>query len=288
MALRPPSLRSFAAFEAIARHGSFGGAAVELNLTASALSHSIASLEARLDRRLFNRLSSGVELTEAGISLLSRVRLSLGLLSDVFELTGSSGSERLVISALPSVVRKLILPGLPDLMKALPGVRFEFHATTAVESVEFGVDVAIRFGPGGWRGVESHFIAKEELIVVASPEYWNSPLPDRVGELKSCNLIADRESSWRLWLDRQGSSIDLFSSTLTITDSALVIDAALQGLGVSLARSHLVKRELESGLLIRLFDGCLVGTNAYWLVWSGGSPKRAVIDIFSRWISRQF
>jgi len=282
MAIRPPSLRSIAAFEAVARHGSFHKAADEINLTTSAISHSVKALETRLNQQLFNRSSTGVSLTEAGISLLARVRLSLDLLGDAFDVHPWQQDQRLIVSALPSVARRLIIPSLPDLMAAMPGLSFEVHATTAVESVESEVDVAIRFGPGRWRGVECAFIAAEELIAVASPDYWQKPLPRTAEELLPFNLILDRESSWRLWLSEEGLAIEDFQSTLKVTDSGLLVDAALEGLGVSLVRSCLVRNELRSGTLLRLFDRALPLDNAYWAVWSGSSPKRAIIQEFTR------
>ena len=126
--------------------------------------------------------------------------------------------ERLIVSALPSIARKLIIPNLGQLVSELPGVSLEIHATTAVESVESEVDVALRFGPGGWRGVESRFIAEEELIVVASPQYWQGNPPNSPEDLKGRNLITDRESSWRLWLEAAGLNADDFSSMLRVTE----------------------------------------------------------------------
>ena len=288
MPVRPPSLRSIAAFEAIARHNSFRKAAAELNLTTSALSHSVKALETRLNQQLFDRSPTGIRLTESGISLLARVRLSLGLLSDAFDIHPWQHKETLVVSALPSVARKIIIPNMRQLIAELPSVSFEIRATTAVESVESEVDVAVRFGPGGWRSVETSFVAGEQHILVASPDYWTGDLPDSPDALKSCHLIGDRESSWRRWLEGFGMSPDDFSSTLTITDSALAVDAAVEGLGVSLARAQLSRRELESGRLIRLFERALPAENSYWTVWSGSSPKRGVIHRFTAWLSGQF
>jgi LysR family glycine cleavage system transcriptional activator len=220
--------------------------------------------------------------------MLARVRLSLGLLSDALDVAPWHHRERLIVSALPSIARKLIIPNLGQLVEDLPGVSLEIHATTAVESVESEVDVALRFGPGGWRGVETRFIAEEELVVVASPQYWPGGRPRSPEDLKGSNLITDRESSWRLWLEAAGLNADDFSSMLRVTDSALVVDAAVEGLGIGLARAQLVRSELERGSLIRLFERALPSVNSYWTVWNGSTPKRAVIQRFNVWISQLF
>jgi LysR family glycine cleavage system transcriptional activator len=285
---RPPSLRAIAAFEAVARHGSFRKAADELSLTPSALSHAVKALERRLNQRLFNRTAKGAMLTESGISLLTRVRLSLGLLNDAFDSNPARHRERLVISALPSIARKIIVPRLQGLRDALPSVDIELHATTAVESVEGEVDVGIRFGPGGWRGVETSFVAAERHVVVANPRCWPGAPPASPDELKGCDLLHDRESSWRLWLREGGFDPEDFGGGITITDSALIIDAAVAGMGVALARAQLCREELADGRLVRLFERAQPSKSHYWTVWNGSSPKRELIYRFTAWLTRQF
>src|ERR1044071_7580490 len=98
MAVRPPSLRSISAFEAAARHQSFAKAAQELNLTTSAVSHAIKSLETRLPTRLFDRAGRRVALTGEGQTLAVRVRLSLSLLGDAFDASPWLRRDRLVVS----------------------------------------------------------------------------------------------------------------------------------------------------------------------------------------------
>ncbi len=120
MPVRPPSLRSIAAFEAAARHASFTRAAAELNLTPGAISHAIKALEDRLGQRLFDRKGRGVALTSAGLTLAAKVRVSLGLLSDAFETPPSRGLDRLVVSTTGSIAQKILVPHLARLQEACP------------------------------------------------------------------------------------------------------------------------------------------------------------------------
>ena len=103
MPVRPPSLRAIAAFEAAARHESFTKAADELNLTQSAISHAIRSLEVRLGVDLFDRFGRTVALTEPGRAFVSRLRLSLNLISEAFEQPSRLGRARLVVAASAGV-----------------------------------------------------------------------------------------------------------------------------------------------------------------------------------------
>jgi LysR family glycine cleavage system transcriptional activator len=152
MPVRPPSLRSIAAFEAAARHASFTRAADELNLTPGAISHAIKALELRLDQQLFKREGRAVALTEAGRMLAARVRLSLGLLADAFDTSSWRARDRLVISTLSSIAERLLLPGLPGLKAAAPGMMLDLRCTTALADLDRDIDLAIRFDPGGWCG----------------------------------------------------------------------------------------------------------------------------------------
>src|SRR6476620_10852798 len=108
MPVRPPSLRSIAAFEAAARHASFTKAADELNLTPGAISHAIRALEERLGQQLFLRTGRAVKLTPAGQTLAARVRLSLGLLTDAFDAVPWRSRDRLIVSTTYSIGQRIL------------------------------------------------------------------------------------------------------------------------------------------------------------------------------------
>lgn len=287
MPVRPPSLRSIAAFEAAARHQSFTRAAAELNLTTGAVSHAIKALELRLDRLLFERSGRKVALTEDGRALATQVRLSLTLLADAFDISPWLRRDRLIVSALPSVAEKILIPRLGSLREALPGVAIDLRCSAALADLD-DVDVAIRFGPGGWSALQCRHLSDERLFPVASPSYRGGDLPQDVEQLSECLLIHHPDSNWRLWLDPLDLSAADFPSWLAIDDSALVLQAAAAGHGVALARSRLAADDLAAGRLVRLFDHDVAAEYSYWAVWSGSSPKRASIERFVDWAAGAF
>ena len=287
MPVRPPSLRSIAAFEAAARHQSFTRAAAELNLTTGAVSHAIKALETRLDRQLFERSGRAVALTSEGRSLAARVRLSLALLGEAFDVSPWLRRDRLVVSTLPAVADRMLLSRLGDLHQTLPEVVLDVRCSAALADLD-EVDVAIRFGPGGWSALQSRHLADERLFPVASPNYRGGALPADVGGLRDCQLIHHPESNWPLWLDPLGLAVADFPSWLAIDDSALVIEAAAAGHGVALARGRLAAADLERGRLVRLFEHEVPAEYAYWAVWSGSSPRRALIERFVDWAAGVF
>lgn len=288
MPARPPSLRSISAFEAAARHQSFAKAALELNLTTSAVSHAIKSLETRLRTRLFDRSGRKVVLTVEGQTLAVRVRLSLALLGEAFDTSPWLRRDRLVVSTLASIASR-IASALPDFQGLCRDVELELRCGAALADLTADdVDVAIRFGPGGWTGLQARHLGDETLFPVASPSYRGGALPRTVDELHGCTLIRQPESTWRLWLDPLGCNPADFPSTLTIDDSGVALEVARQGKGVALARSWLVRDDLESGRLVRLFEHEVSAEYSYWAVWSGGSARRALILAFVEWLAPLF
>jgi LysR family glycine cleavage system transcriptional activator len=286
MAVRPPSLRSIAAFEAAARHASFARAAEELNLTPGAISHSIRALEDRLGQQLFQRTERAVKLTPAGQTLAARVRLSLGLLADAFETVPLRARDRLVISTTHSIGQKILAPMLPALREACAGARLDLRCTDSLADFEDGVDVAVRFGPGGWRGLESRLLGPEELFPVASPSLRG--LPASQSELSEHLLIHHPESGWRLWLDPAEADKMGSAPALHVDSALMVLEAAASGIGIGLARARLAATDLATGRLVRILDRAAPAEYSYWAVWNGGSPKLPQISAFVDAVTRAF
>lgn len=288
MAIRPPSLRAISAFEAAARHQSFARAARELNLTTSAVSHAIRGLEAQLRTKLFDRVGRKVALTSEGQTLAVRVRLSLTLLGDAFDTSPWLRRDRLVVSTLASVASR-IAPLLTDVRRALGDIDLELRCDSALADLTADdVDVAIRFGPGGWSGLQARHLLDEALFPVAGPQFRGGDLPRTIEALRDCALIRHPESTWRLWLDPLGHEPADFPTSLTIDDLGVALEVARQGKGIALARSWLVRDDLKAGRLIRLFDHEVSAEYSYWAVWNGGSPKRALIGDFVDWLASHF
>lgn len=288
MPVRPPSLRSIAAFEAAARHASFTKAADELNLTPGAISHAIKALEQRLNQTLFTRDGRSVSLTADGRTLAARVRLSLALLGDAFDIAAPRARNRLVISTLPAIAERILLPRLDQLKAALPGVVLDFRCSTELADFDREVDVAIRFGPGGWRGVQTRFLGNETLFPVVSPSYNGGAWPASQAGLAGHALIHHPESSWRLWLDPTEPIPEPADNALYMDDSALVLEMAAAGQGIALARGQLVEGDIQAGRLVRLFERSAPAEYSYWTVWSGSSAKQPLIASFTNAVSDLF
>lgn len=289
MALRPPSLRAVAAFEAAARHRSFTRAAGELNLSQSAVSHAIRTLEERVGERLFERRGRNVALTETGRALASRVRLGVALIADAFDKGCDAHRRRLVVTMLPSVAEAILLPRLARFRVRFPDIYLDIRTGSGLMDVEQGeADVAIRFGPGEWAGLASVHLADEWLFPVASPDYRGGRLPASPGALRECSLIGHPESLWALWFDGLDFDSSGIEPELMLDDALLVLRAAREGLGIALARARIAKADLEAGRLVRLFEHQVPAEYSYWCVWSPGTGKRLLIDEVVEWLVSAF
>ena len=283
MTVRPPSLSALAAFEAVARHQSFTRAARELNLSQSAVSHAVRALEGRLGERLFDRRPGGAALTQAGRLFAARVRLGLSLLGDAFA-QARPGAQTLVVSTLSSIAQRLIVPRLGSFRALHPGLVLDLRCTAALADVGAGeADVAVRFGPGQWSGLQSRRLSEEWLIPVASPDYRGGGAGLTLDDLPGCELIAHPESAWAIWLDGSGLDAGRLRTGLLVDDALLALEAAAAGLGIALARSRLAEADLASGRLVRVGDRKVRAEYDYWCAWSGTARKQAEIAAFVDW-----
>jgi LysR family glycine cleavage system transcriptional activator len=265
---------------------SFAKAADELNLTRGAVSHAIRALEARLGEPLFARKGRGVILTRNGQSFAARVRLGLSLITDAFGPDAGGRPRNLVISTLPSIASKILLPGLQRLRNTVADVVIELKVIEDLESFDdTAVDLAVRFGPGDWTGLVSHQIAQETLFPVCSPAFLSRHQLSEPNDLKICDLIGHPSSSWKLWLDPLGLDFNSFRPWLTVTDAALAIDAACVGHGVALARASLAREDLSAGRLVRLFNHEVRAEYQYACVRRPHSPKETLIAKFMDWLT---
>ncbi|HEY8572515.1 LysR substrate-binding domain-containing protein [Phenylobacterium sp.] len=283
MPVRPPSLRAIAAFEAAARHQSFTRAADELNLTQSAISHAIRSLELRLGVELFERFGRTVVLTEAGRAFVSRLRLSLDLISEAFDVQPKPSRTRIILGAPAGVLERVLAPRLNAFVEANPEPRFELRLLADHGPVTAGeVDVAVLFGAGACSGLARRRLAGETLIPVAAPA---ADLPRRPEDLARARLIHQPGAPWRLWLEQVGLGELVTPAGVTIDNPVSAIELARCGAGVALAPALLVREDLAARRLVRLFDAEAPLREDYAAVWNPAAAGAEAVQRFVDWLA---
>ena len=288
MTRRIPPLTALRAFEAAGRHLSFTKAADELHVTQAAVSHQVKSLEEHLGLRLFRRLNRTLLLTDAG-------QLYLPPLTDAFEgidrathrLRRQLGRARLTVSVLPSFAAGWLVPRLGRFRQRCPDVDLRIDPTATLTDFRRGdVDLAIRYGRGRYPGLRADWLMREEFYPVCSPRLLEGPVPLRdPADLVHHTLLHDEATvDWRTWLLAAGVEGVDAERGITVTDSSMLLRAAIAGQGVALARSVLADDEIASGRLVRPFDVDVPAEFAYYLAYPEESAGRPDVAAFREWI----
>ena len=179
-----PSLNGLRAFEAAARHMSFTRAAVELNVTQTAISHQIRRLEEQLGLTLFVRRNRTLELTREAQDYLPSIRSAFAdLHRATAKLRRSDHEGRLTVSTTASLATKWLVSRVAAFQDANPGI--EVRITTSTHLVDFQreeVDIAVRYGHGIWPGLRAHWLMAEHIFPVCAPQLISDAKPLRSPE----------------------------------------------------------------------------------------------------------
>ncbi|MDC7807062.1 LysR substrate-binding domain-containing protein [Luteimonas sp BLCC-B24] len=287
MGTRAEWLSALAAFEAAARHQNFAHAGEELHLTASAVSHHVRKLEARLGLPLFQRHARGVSLTAAGRQLADVASSSLADLEDVLRRLRTHQDHDVVrVATLHSFASAWLIPRLSAFSDAHPGIRLSVETGFALARFDDnGPDLAIRLGPGHWSGAQATLLMHEQLFAVASPALPGVRAVTTARDVAALPLIADNgHQGWPDWF-RAAGIVDLGpDARLRFTDAMGALEAAAHGLGAALARQCIVTPLLASGRLFRLPGPCVDGRWSYHLVLPGHRRLRPAARAFAEWV----
>ena len=304
---RLPPLNSLRAFEAAARLSSFARAATELHVTPAAISHQVKALEESLGVKLFRRRASGLELTYAGRVCQPKLREGFDRLAeavDQIRATGAPGT--LTVDSAPTFAAKWLAPRLHRFVAAHRGLDVRINASTrlidplrdeaGVNENEPGLppedaDISIRFGGGDYPGMRVDQLMKVDVTPMCSPRLLQGERalrgPRDLGKHVLIHDIIpsdDERPLWQVWLDAAGvDGIDV-SHGLRFNHSGLALEAAADGLGVTLGMPQLAAFDLAAGRLVAPFAIRVPLKSAYYLVSSGERSDRTEVGAFRRWI----
>ncbi len=283
-----PSFSAMCAFEAAARHLSFRRAAEELNLTQSAISHQVKSLEAQLGVRLFLRQARRIRLSEAGKTYLADIS---GLLDQMAAATGrirgSSIAGPLHVQCLPAFASRWLLPRLNDFNARHPDI--ELHISTSLEPADFagdGMDVEIRFGATGGPDLKVEPFVSSRRCPLLSPDLLATGAPlGRPGDLANYVLLHEEVGdAWADWFAAAGARDVDTNPGPRFAHCDLELRAAVAGQGVALAFEVLAEREVAAGRLVRPFSIYLPATVMYSIVVPEAFAAQPKIEAFRRWL----
>jgi LysR family glycine cleavage system transcriptional activator len=285
---RLPSLNALKVFEAAARHESFTRAAEELCVTQGAVSHQVKALEAELAIKLFNRERQRLIITEAGRDYLTVVRDALDrIAAGTDRLLQRQNAGVLTVSTSPDFAAKWLVHRLGHFAEAESGIDLRVSAT--MHHVDFAreeVDLAVRHGDGNWPGLEPVQLSAEQLFAVCSPKLLSGRR--RLGKpadiLKFPLIHLDSRADWRKWLRANGVGEGAVTHGPVLNRASMVIDAAINGQGVALARTTLAAWDLINRRLVRPFADSLQLSKTYWIICPKATSNVPKIVTFRNWL----
>lgn len=288
--MRPhlPPLNALKAFEAAARHESFTRAAEELCVTQGAVSHQVKALEAELAIKLFNRERQRLIITEAGKDYLNVVRDALDRIAVGTErLLQRQNAGVLTVSTSPDFAAKWLVHRLGHFAEAHSGIDLRVSAT--LHHVDFAreeVDLAVRHGDGNWPGFDTARLSAEQLFAVCSPTLLSGRrrLAKPADILNFPLLHLDSRADWTNWLQAVGLDGADVTHGPVLNRASMVIDAAINGQGVALARTTLAAWDLINRRLVRPFPESLRLSKTYWIICPKATAALPKIVTFRDWL----
>lgn len=303
-----PPLVALRAFEAAGRHASFLQAAAELNVTQSAVSRNIKTLESFLKRKLFTRLTRKVQLTSFGKSYLGAISSGLDEIESATE-NALSSKTTLKVTIMPTTANLWLVPRLAAFTEAHHDI--EVDVATSIQPVDFAkddVDVAIRLGrrPGqryrpeqpriphemvtSWNGVYAHKLCNEVLIPVCSRKLLaEGPSLKIPADLRHYTLIhvAGRETAWPDWLKAVHAPNVTGKSKLVFGHFFMALQAARKHRGIAIASTlHVQSQEWHDELAFP-FSARVKSAGEYYFLCRERNADARNIRLFRKWLDAQ-
>jgi len=284
----PLPLNGLKAFEAAARHLSFTRAADELHVTQAAVSHQVKTLEQRLGVKLFRRLPKSLLLTDEGQALLPELHDAFERMARaVNRVTSAQGGSALSVSTLTTFALSWLVSRLPRFQARHPAIEVRLNTTARmVDFTREDVDVAVRYGDGNWPGLDTVRLSSEQLFAVCSPKLLSGKrrISKPADILKFPLIHMDSRADWNNWLQEAGLDESAVTHGPVLNRASMVIDAAINGQGIALARTTLAAWDLLNGHLVRPFAQSLPLAKTYWIICPKATAGLPKIVTFRDWL----
>ncbi|MDR3396782.1 MAG: LysR substrate-binding domain-containing protein [Pandoraea sp.] len=287
-----PPLQSLRALEAAARHRSFTRAAEELNLTHSAVSHHMRSLEQQLGTALFRRVGARMIPTSVGARLAERVRIGMSELDEAIiearacTAPGASAvTVRLEISVMTDLAAQWLIPRLNRFSEQHPGIDLmvRIHADIAAPD-PYSVDVGIWHQRVEETGFVTRKLLDDYVIAVCHPDLIARVPGFTIADTYKLPMLRFAHRSWRDWQVAAGLPPHEPTRGPIFDDSGLLLRAAIAGQGVATTRSLLVRDALASGELVQIGDARIPPSLEYHVNWRENHPRERAIHAFWQWM----
>ena len=255
-------LNALRVFDVALRQGSFTKAAIELRVTQAAVSHQVARLEDLLGTTLFLRTSQGLVPTDEGPLLFPVLEHGFDAMARVLDrLDGRRDIEVLKVGVNPTFALGWLMPRIELFRQAHPEIDLRISTNNnRVEILREGLDMAIRFGTGGWTGHEAIPLMEAPLTPLCAAAMAARLL--QPADLAQVTLLRSyRNAEWAGWFEAAGAACP--SVTGPIFDSSVALaELAASGAGAALLPVAMFESWIAQGRLAQPF-GITVSAGRY-------------------------
>lgn len=281
---RPP-LANLETVCLVARHGSFTAAADASGLTHGAISRRVGAVENWLGCALFERHGRGVSLTCDGQRFLGRIEHAFDVIdaaADQWHQARKAPAVRL--SVVPSFAKLWLLERLRSLESGQPFIDIQVTTEHRNADVSAGeVDIALRYGRGGWANVDAEPLMGETLYPIASPDMAQRLAGVSASDMLAMPLLHDSDlTGWRAWCSAQGVSLRPRARDRRFEDYTVVLAAAEAGLGIAMARAPLADKWIARSRLQRVSSVEVECPLKYHIVTAKREKRPEVLEVIAR------
>lgn len=267
-------------------HGHVTRAAESLNLTQSAVSRQIKSLETFVRQPLFVRERKRLVPTEAARQFAANLTpLLTELEKETLRLITWSAYDRvLTLGLLPTFGSRWLIPRLSRFTGEHPEIQINIvTGLTHADFVEAGTDVAIQYGDGNWPGFMTHKLVEETVVAAVAPTALSGDHTPSVSDFDQLHMRT-RPDAWRQWADATGTEISTMQTGTRFENFTMMIEATRAGLGAAILPEMYIRDDLENGQLVAPFGEPVQSPDAYHLVYAERLAGTAKVDTFKSWL----
>ncbi|MCL9776243.1 LysR substrate-binding domain-containing protein [Vibrio methylphosphonaticus] len=289
-------LKSIYAFVNVVETGSMSRAAEQLNVSHSAVSQAIKTLESQLGTQLFQRIGRHITVNSQGKKYYQDIAPAIAKIIEANEAILNKGSDhRMTINMVNSLALHWWIPNVPSLQQTLPQLDIRISNRVGSFSLELeGVDIAlVHDSIDDWLDYYCEKLADDDLVLVASPSALTQKPALSATELitryPAISVVNDRrKNDWHIWCEAHGVDTPESPNNLTFNASVQAIHATIRNLGVLITHRQFVKDDIGHGLLVEIGEPIANPIQAFYFVCAPDKLKSDNVVALRHWLRQQF
>jgi DNA-binding transcriptional LysR family regulator len=280
-----PSLNGLRAFEAAARHGSFVGAADELNVTQAAVSRMVRLLEERFGFQLFERRPNGLDLTAQGKALQPGLTAAFDAIAGIAsQVSQMRATPALTLGVGPSFAVRWLIPRLRGFYQQHPEIDVRLSTGGAINPFRDDWTCGILLGDGNWPGYEAELLFTTDLFPVCTKAVAARILHPSQLRREDMLQVSHSPEDWSLWLAAAGVKPRGRGLGPSFGNYAMALQAAVDGIGVAIGLRPYVEDDLAKGRLVAPFSITVPKKRAWYLVYRAFRKDDPGLVILRAWL----